>query len=443
MDIIYFLTGLIVGLGSAYAITRILNMNKRETSLVQEKMIRENAEDLKRELKARENEMLLLTAELSGYKTNNKNLQEKLDQQKDEIKILYDKMNIEFKNLANEILEEKTKKFTEQNKENINALLKPLSEKIKDFEKKVEDVYVEEAKQRFSLKEEVKKLADLNFKVGEETKNLTRALKGESKTQGNWGEMILESILEKSGLVKDRQYFVQVTAKDQEGKNLRPDIIVEYPGERWVIIDSKVSLTAYEKYCSSEEKEIQEKALVEHIQSIRTHIVSLSKKNYHELYDVKALDFVMLFMPVEPSYLAAVEKDPELWNFAYEKRILLMSPTNLIAALKMISSLWRQEYQNRNAREIARRSSDLLDKFYGLLDDLIDIGNKLKSVQKSYDDSMNKLSTGKGNLIKRAKDIEALGAKPLKDVPKQIADNHELDEEENKSVPEQGIRETD
>ena len=175
---------------------------------------------------------------------------------------------------------------------------------------------------------------------------------------------------------------------------------------------------------------------------MRTHIISLSKKNYHELYDVKALDFVMLFMPVEPSYLAAVEKDPELWNFAYEKRILLMSPTNLIAALKMISSLWRQEIQNRNAREIARRSSDLLDKFYGLLEDMVDIGNKLKSVQKSYDDSMNKLSTGKGNLIKRARDIEALGAKPLKDVPKQIADTQEMDDE-NISNPEKGIQETD
>jgi DNA recombination protein RmuC len=231
---------------------------------------------------------------------------------------------------------------------------------------------------------------------------------------------------------------VQVNAKDQDGKNLRPDIVVEYPGERWVIIDSKVSLTAYEKYCSSEEKENQEKSLVDHIQSVRTHIVSLSKKNYHELYDVKTLDFVMLFMPVEPAYLAAVEKDPELWNFAYEKRILLMSPTNLIAALKMISSLWRQEYQNRNAREIARRSSDLLDKFYGLLDDMVDIGNKLKSVQKSYDDSMNKLSTGKGNLIKRARDIEALGAKPLKDVPKQIADTQQMDDENN-PIPEEGM----
>jgi len=434
IEIIYFLAGMLIGLGAAFAIIRILNKNKKESILAQEKFLLQNLENLKDDLKNREKELLQLTSDLSGYKTNNKNLLEKLDQQKEEIKILYDKMNIEFKNLANDILDEKTKKFTEQNKINLDTLLKPLSEKIKDFEKKVNEVYVEEAKQRFSLKEEVKKLADLNLKVGEEAKNLTRALKGDSKTRGSWGEMILESILDKSGLVRDRQYFVQSNVKDQEGKNLRPDVIVEYPGERFVIIDSKVSLVAYEKYFSEEDKEIREKVLTDHIQSVRNHIVSLSKKNYHELYDLKSLDFVMLFMPVEPAYLVAVEKDPELWNYAYEKRILLMSPTNLIAALKMISSLWRQEFQNRNAREIAKKSSDLLDKFYSLLDDLVDIGNKLKSAQKAYDESMNKLSTGKGNLIKRAKDIELLGATPSKNIPGQFVDGDIKDEDDVLSI---------
>lgn len=431
MEIIYFLAGMLAGTAITFAVIRILNAGKKATAQAKEKFLQDNLENLKAELKTAEKEILSLTSELSGSRTEQKNLLEKLNQQKEEIRMLYDKMNIEFKNLANEILDEKTRKFTEQNKLNLDALLKPLSEKIKDFEKKVEDVYVEESKQRFSLKEEVKKLADLNLKVGEEAKNLTRALKGESKTQGNWGEMILESILEKSGLVKDRQYFVQSNIKDQEGKNLRPDIVVEYPGERFVIIDSKVSLVAYEKYFSAEEMDIREKALADHIQSVKNHIVSLSKKNYQELYDVRALDFVMLFMPVEPAYLVAVEKDPELWNFAYEKRILLMSPTNLIAALKMISSLWRQEFQNRNAREIAKKSSDLLDKFYGLLEDLVDIGNKLKSVQKSYDESMNKLSTGKGNLIKRARDIEALGAKPLKNIPGQMETDEDGGEDQN------------
>ncbi len=429
MDLLLLFAGIVIGLVAALIITRILSGSKAAISREREKNLEVQALEAKDALKSREAQLLQLTGELSSLKNENKNLEEKLLAQKEEIRILYEKMNVEFKNLANEILEEKTKKFTEQNRENIDAILKPLSEKIKDFEKKVENAYVEETKQRFSLKEEVRNLAALNLKVSEEAKNLTRALKGESKTQGNWGEMILESILDKSGLVKDRQYFVQQNVKDDDGKNQRPDVVIEYPGERYVIVDSKVSLTAYERYFSSEDREEQERNLSDHLTSLKNHILSLSKKNYQELYDVKTLDFVMLFLPVEPAYLVAMEKDPELWNFAYEKRILLMSPTNLIAALKMISSLWRQEFQNRNAREIAKKSGELLDKFYSLLDDLVDVGNKLKSTQKSYDDSMNKLSTGKGNLLKRAKDIEQLGARPLKAAPRQLIGENDIGEE--------------
>jgi DNA recombination protein RmuC len=423
------ITGIAIGVLLTWLVMRIIAGSKTEISNEREKSLEIQLSGTKEALKNKEEQLFQLSGDLSGFKNENKNLNEKLQVQKEEIRLLYEKMNVEFKNLANEILEEKSKKFTEQNKQNIDAILKPLSEKIKDFEKKVQDAYTEETKQRFSLKEEVKRLAELNLKVSEETKNLTRALKGESKTQGNWGEMILESILDKSGLVKDRQYFVQQNLKDEEGKNQRPDVVVEYPGERYVIIDSKVSLTAYERYFSVEDKPEQEKHLADHVNSLKNHILSLSKKNYQELYDVKTLDFVMLFMPVEPAYLVAIDKDPELWNFAYEKRILLMSPTNLIAALKMISSLWRQEFQNRNAREIAKKSGELLDKFYGLLDDLVDVGNKLRSTQKSYDDSMNKLSTGKGNLLKRAKDIEQLGARPLKTPPRQLIGDQESEDE--------------
>ncbi len=434
MDFVFLIIGLTIGLMIAWIFARIISGSKSAIINEREKNLESQLQETKETLKSKEIILLQLTSEVSSFKNENKNLEEKLHAQKEEIRILYEKMNVEFKNLANEILEEKTKKFTEQNRENIDAILKPLSEKIKDFEKKVDNAYVEETKQRFSLKEEVRKLAELNLKVSEETKNLTRALKGESKTQGNWGEMILESILDKSGLVKDRQYFVQQNRKDEEGKSLRPDVVVEYPGERYVIIDSKVSLTAYERYFSSEDKQEQEKHLSEHLNSLKTHILSLSKKNYQELYDVKTLDFVMLFMPVEPAYLVAIEKDPELWNFAYERRILLMSPTNLIAALKMISSLWRQESQNRNAREIAKKSGELLDKFYSLLDDLVDVGNKLKSTQKSYDDSMNKLNTGKGNLMKRAKDIEQLGARPLKSAPRQLVEGNDAEEESEENI---------
>jgi DNA recombination protein RmuC len=429
MNYLELIIGIALGLSMTWLLMRILMASKIQISKEREKSLETQFQETKEALKSKEGQLIQLTGELSSFKNENKNLLEKLQVQKDDIRMLYEKMNVEFKNLANEILDEKSKKFTEQNKQNIDAILKPLSEKIKDFEKKVENAYVEETKQRFSLREEVKRLAELNLKVSEETKNLTRALKGESKTQGNWGEMILESILDKSGLVKDRQYFVQQNLKDEEGKNQRPDVVIEYPGERYVIIDSKVSLTAYERYFSVEDKMEQEKHLSDHIVSLKNHILSLSKKNYQELYDVKTLDFVMLFMPVEPAYLVAIEKDPELWNFAYEKRILLMSPTNLIAALKMISSLWRQEFQNRNSREIAKKSGELLDKFYSLLEDLVDIGNKLKSTQKSYDDSMNKLSTGKGNVIKRAKDIELLGARPLKAAPRQLTGENDAEDE--------------
>jgi len=438
-----FIIGLTLGMAITWLIMKIQAASKTAISREHDKILEIQFQETKEALKIKDDQLLLAIGELSASKNENKNLLEKLQIQKEDIKVLYEKMNVEFKNLANDILEEKSKKFTEENKQNINAILKPLSEKIKDFEKKVEDAYVEETKQRFSLKEEVKRLAELNFKVSEETKNLTRALKGESKIQGNWGEMILESILEKSGLVKDRQYFVQQNLKDEEGNNQRPDVVVEYPGERYVIIDSKVSLTAYERFFSVEDKTEQEKYLSEHILSIKNHILSLSKKNYQELYDVKSHDFVMLFMPVEPAYLVAIEKEPELWNFAYEKRILLMSPTNLIAALKMISSLWRQEFQNRNAREIAKKSGELLDKFYGLLDDLADVGNKLKSTQKSYDDSMNKLNSGKGNLIKRAKDIEQLGARPLKVAPKQFIGENDTENESETNTEIENDKKTD
>lgn len=429
MSIAEFIIGLLLGSLITFVIMRVLAGSSSQIHGDRIKSLETQIAELKETLKRKEDTLIQMTGEISAGKNENKNLLEKLQVQKDDIRLLYEKMNVEFKNLANEILEEKTKKFTEQNKQNIDTILKPLSEKIKDFEKKVEDNYVEETKQRFSLKEEVKRLAELNLKVSEDAKNLTRALKGESKTQGNWGEMILESILDKSGLVKDRQYFVQQNLKDEEGKNQRPDVVIEYPGQRYVIIDSKVSLTAYERYFSVEDKAEQENHLSDHLTSLKNHIISLSKKNYQELYDVKTLDFVMLFLPVEPAYLLAIEKDPELWNFAYEKRILLMSPTNLVAALKMISSLWRQEFQNRNAREIAKKSGELLDKFYNLLDDLVDVGTKLKQTQKSYDDSINKLSTGKGNLIKKARDIEQLGARPLKSPPKQLTGSEEIDDD--------------
>ncbi len=379
-------------------------------------------EERKKLIATKDEELLHLSKSLSSREAELKALQEKLQSQQKDLEQLQEKFRLEFKNLANEILEEKTGKFTKQNKDNLDTILKPLQEKIREFEKKVEEAYHNESKERFSLKEEVKRLAELNQQVSQETNNLTRALKGESKTQGNWGELILESILEKSGLVKDREYFVQASYKDDEGNRLQPDVVISYPGNRHVIIDSKVSLTAYERYVNAPTDEERERALKEHLQSVRNHIKNLSDKNYQDLYDLPSLDFVMLFMAVEPSYMIAIQHDPELWNYAYDKRILLISPTHLIAALKMIVSLWRQEYQSRNVEEIARQSGALYDKFAGLLEDLQEIGSRLESTRKSYDKAMNKISTGKGNLLRRVEQIKQMGAETKKNIPSEYFD---------------------
>ncbi len=367
--------------------------------------------------------ILDLSNQLSGKVAELKALSDKFVEQKAEIEQLQEKFRIEFKNLANEILEEKTQKFTEQNKIRLEEILKPLGEKIRDFEKKVEETYDKESKQRFSLEKEIKQLAELNRQISQEASNLTNALKGQSKTQGDWGEIILESILEKSGLTRDREYLVQQSFTNEHGKRLQPDVVITYPGERNVVIDSKVSLTAYERLTSAETMEDQEIALRDHLLSIKNHINELNAKNYQDLYQLNNLDFVMMFMPIEPAYLVAMQKDPGLWNYAYERRVLLISPTNLIAALRMISNLWRVENQNKNAMEIARQSGDMLDKLAGFVDDILDIGNKLDSTRRSYDAAINKLSTGKGNLIRRAEKIKKLGAKSSKELPRQLLDD--------------------
>lgn len=420
MEILSLILGIVLGTAGVWFVLK--NRSFSENRIYEEKInnISQQYNELKKQLIEKETTLFELHGQLASRIADNKNLEERLALQKKEIEQLQERFAIEFKNLANEILEEKTKKFTEQNKTNLDQLLKPLGEKIKDFQKKVEETYDKEAQQRFSLKEEVKRLAELNQQVSKEASNLTRALKGESKTQGNWGEVILESILEKSGLVRDREYFIQQSYTDQEGKRLQPDVIVSYPGDRSIIIDSKVSLTAYEKYTAADDPVLQEKELKNHIQSIKNHIIELGSKNYQDIYSLNSLDFVIMFLPVEPAYYLAVQQEPELWNFAYERRILLISPTNLIAALKMVESMWRQEYQSNNARLIAQKSGEMYDKFVGLINDLIDVGNKLKTTQKSYEDAMNKLSTGKGNLVKRAEDLKELGLKTKKEIPKAV-----------------------
>ncbi len=419
-EILFLITGIFVGAVAVWLASKFRYEGKQNISKERLKGLSEIIEKTQKELEDREKEVIDLNRQVSARDVEFRNLNEKLQDQKNEIEKLHEKFRIEFKNLANEIFDEKSKKFTEQNKIKLDEILKPLSEKLRDFEKKVEETYDKEAQQRFSLKEEVKRLAELNQQVSREASNLTKALKGDTKARGSWGEVILESILEKSGLVKDREYFVQASFSDDHGKKVQPDVIVAYPGDRSVVVDSKVSLLAYERYVSEEDKNEQEKALKDHLQSVRNHIRNLSGKNYQHIYQIKSLDFVMLFMPIEPAYYLAIQYDTELWSYAYDKRILLISPTNLIAALKMIESMWRQEYQSKNVMEIARQSGALYDKFEGLLSDLVDIGKKLDSAQNSYKSSMTKLAEGKGNLISRVEQIKKLGAKTKKTLPQNL-----------------------
>jgi len=374
--------------------------------------------------------------ELATAKANNNALTDKLEQEKKQIEELRTKFNIEFENIANRILDTKTEKFTELNKSNLKDILDPLGLNIHEFKKKVEEVYNQESKERFSLSEKVKELAQLNQVISEEARNLTKALKGESKIQGNWGEMILESILEKSGLVKGREYFMEYQLTDQNGnplksasedKKMRPDVVIKYPDNRSVIIDSKVSLNAFIRLTEAVDMEVQKKELSAHINAIKSHITSLSAKGYDD-YD-HALDFVMLFVPSEAAYTAAMQGDPNLWNFAYDKRILLLSPTNLITSLKLIVDLWKREYQNKNAQKIAKAGADLYDKFVGFALNLKKVGDHLDSAQAKYSESYKQLCTGRGNLVKQASDLKDLGLTTRKELPSDLEYDVAFEEE--------------
>jgi DNA recombination protein RmuC len=395
---------------------------------LQEQIVRQTEEisNLINERKQLQQELTIYREKSVDLEKENKYQKEMLEKQKGELEEIGSKFSNEFKLLADKILEDKSKRFTELNQNNIERLLKPLGENILQFQKKVEEVYDRESKERFSLGKEVEKLVVLNQKISEEANNLTNALKGQVKQQGNWGEMILESILEKSGLAKDREYFVQESIKVDDGKRLQPDVIIAYPDNRKVIIDSKVSLVAYERYCSSTDTNDQNRALAEHLRSIRSHIDALSHKSYQDY--VGSLDFVMMFVPIEPAFMLAMQTDSDLWNYAYTRRVLIISPTNLIAALKMIYDLWQREYQNRHAIEIAERGGQLYDKFVGFIESLTSVGENLGRSHKSYEQAMNQLTSGKGNLVAQAQKLKDLGAKAKKSIPSSILDEIEQDQ---------------
>ena len=310
--------------------------------------------------------------------------------------------------------------MTDQNKSNIDQLLSPLKTQIDGFKSRIEQVYTTETADRSALRTQIESLTKLNLQMTEEAKNLTLALKGDSKSQGDWGEMILEKVLETSGLVKDVEFTIQESFKSEEGSDLRPDVIINLPEHRHFVIDSKVSLTAYERYCNAAEEKDRSTSLKEHIQSIRSHVDELAEKKYHDLYQITVPDFVFMFVPIEPALLIAVREDQTLFNYAFKKNVVLLTPSTLLATLKTVEYMWKQEKQTRNAKEIARRSGALYDKFMGLYDDLLDIGKKLDLTTGVYHSALNKLKTGKGNLIKSLDDIKKLGAKTSKELPSGI-----------------------
>jgi len=435
----YFFVGIIF-LIIGFIIGKLLTKNKydktlseletRNKLLLEEKEVNNNiVSKLNEEKIILNNEKHAVDLQYTEKVSELKNLQEKLNENKAEVEKLQEKFSKDFEILANKILEEKSNKFTEQNKENIKNILSPLQEKIQTFEKKVEDTHKESIDYHAALRQQIIGLKDLNLQMSKETLNLTKALKGDSKMQGNWGELVLERVLEKSGLEKDREYFVQQSFTNAEGKRILPDVVIHLPDNKKMVIDSKVSLTAYEQYVNADNETEKEQFIKEHVNSLKRHIEQLSEKKYGDIYEMESPDFVLLFVPIEPAFAVALNNDNLLYNKAFEKNIVIVTPTTLLATLRTIDSMWNNEKQQRNAIEIAIQAGRLYDQFVNLTDDLIKVGNQLKTVQGSYDTSMKKL-TGKGNLITRVENIKKLGAKGSKTFNDKLLERAQESEED-------------
>lgn len=371
-----------------------------------------------------------LTVQLTKKETDFDNLLERMREQRQETDELREKFTKEFENLANKILEEKSTKFTEQNRENLKNILSPLQEKIQLFEKKVEDTHKESIDYHAALRQQIIGLRDMNEQMSKETLNLTRALKGDTKMQGNWGELILERVLEKSGLEKGREYYVQQSHVNDEGSRIQPDVVINLPDGKKMIVDSKVSLVAYERYINEEDDLLKIAHLKEHISSIRRHVDQLSDKNYHDLYKIESPDFVLLFIPMEPAFAIALNDDATLYSKAFERNIVIVTPTTLLATLRTIDSMWTNQKQQENAYEIARQAGALYDKFESFVGDLVMVGKRMDEGKKAYEGAMGKLVDGRGNIITSIEKLKKMGAKAKKALPENIL-NRALQQEED------------
>lgn len=434
MIILYSGIALIIGVLITWLIGRTVSGKKvaflkgqlaesdKENGILNERLMLARSEILKLE-KSLEDERNAKSELVAGHARQAgeiDNLREKLTTQKSELEELQKKFATEFENIANRLLRENSREFTHLNQKNIGDILVPLREKIEKFEKKVDDTYQKGLVEQTQLKDAIENLHKLNVRISEEANNLTRALKSDSKKMGNWGELILDRILEQSGLEKGKEYYTQYTDRSEEGTVLRPDVVIALPDKKHIIIDSKVSLVAYDRFINGSSDEEKEKWQKAHLESVREHIRGLSEKNYTGALTLDTPDFVLLFMPLESAFSLAVQHDPELFGYAWQRRIVIVSPTTLLATLKTVESIWKHEKQTQNAMEIARQGKNLYDKFVNFIEDMEKLGNQINSVQNTYQDAHKKLTSGKGNLVRQAQNLISLGVKTEKSLSDKI-----------------------
>ena len=430
MELIYLIVGILLGAVAVWFIAAA--KFKGDAGRVEERsvILEKEKSNLENNLSTERQKFIDLNSKLAATESDYKNLQEKLTEQKAEVEELQQKFTKEFENLANKIFEEKTTKFSEQSKANLSEILNPLRDKINEFQNKVEETNKESISRTAALREQLHSLKEMNQQMSSDAQNLVKALKGDTKAQGDWGEIQLERILERSGLRKGEEYAIQESFTTEEGRK-RPDVIVNLPEEKKIIIDSKVSLVSYEKYVSAEDDEQKNIHIKSYIDSVKRHIKELSEKKYQNLFDVGSLDFVLMFIPIEPAFSMIIQFGEDLYAQAWEKNIMIVSPMNLFIALRTIAYIWRQENQNKNVIEIAKQSGALYDKFVSFTDDLITVGNRIDQTKTTYVDAMKKLTDGAGNLVRRAEKIKKLGAKASKSLPPNLLNRADLEDENN------------
>jgi len=426
-QLILILLSIIIGLGIGIFIGKIIFSSKFDS---EKRFLEQKAEDFRQQLEKLRTEKEAISIQLSKKDADFDHLLERNKEQKQEVEKLQEKFTKEFENLANKILDEKSNKFIEQNKENMKNILSPLQDKIQLFEKKVEDTHKESIDYHAALRQQILGLKEINSQMSKETINLTKALKGDSKVQGNWGELVLERVLEKSGLEKDREYYVQQSHITDDGNRVFPDVVINLPDRKKMIVDSKVTLTAYERYINEDDEHLKANYLKEHLQAIKKHVDQLGEKNYQDLYHIESPDFVLLFIPIEPAFALALNEDTTLYNKAFEKNIVIVTPSTLLATLRTIDSMWANQKQQENALEIAKQAGALYDKFEGFVADLIKIGKKIDESKIEYSGAMNKLVEGNGNIIISIEKLKKMGAKAKKSLPENILNRAENSQQE-------------